>query len=296
MKKGAEYFQQAIEKDPSYALAYSGLADCYSILGVYSVLPSKAMFAKAKAAAVAAVAFDEELAEGHTSLGFIRAYFDWDWPGGEKEFQRALELNPGYWVTPYWYGLTLTSCGRFEDAEQQIRHGMELEPLSPVIMHGAAMNSISAGRYREAVERCLKGLENDPHYFLLRFWLGLAYQMEARYPEATRELETAVDLCGRGVSWVVGALGSAYAAAGNRAKAMGILQELQDRAERETIDFSSFAAIYASLGDVENALTYLEKACDARGMSGVMVNMDPRYAGLRSEPRFQSILQRMNLA
>ncbi len=296
VKKGAEYFQQAIEKDPSYALAYSGLADCYSIMAVYSILPSKATFAKAKAAAVAAVAFDDELAEGHTSLGFIRGYFDWDWPGGEKEFQRALELNPGYWVTPYWYALALTSCGRFEDAEQQIRHGMELEPLSPVIMHGAAMNSISAGRYREAVERSLKGLENDPHHFLLRFWLGLAYQMAARYPEAIRELETAVDLCGRGVSWVVGALGSAYAASGNRAKAMGILQELQDRAERETIDFSSFAAIYASLGDVENALTYLEKACDARGMSGVMVNMDPRYAGLRGEPRFQNILKRMNLA
>jgi serine/threonine protein kinase/tetratricopeptide (TPR) repeat protein len=296
VKKGAEYFQQAIEKDPSYALAYSGLADCYSILGAYSVLPSKAMFAKAKAAAVAAVAFDEELAEGHTSLGFIRAYFDWDWSGGEKEFQRALELNPGYWVTPYWYALTLTSCRRFEDAEQQIRHGMELEPLSPVIAHGAAMNSIAAGRYREAVERSLKGLENDPHSFLLRFWLGLAYQMEARYPEAIREFETAVDLCGRGVSWVVGALGAAYAAAGNRVEAMRILQELQDRAERETIDFSSIAAIYASLGDVENALTYLEKACDGRGMSGVMINMDPRNAGLRSEPRFQNILMRMNLA
>jgi eukaryotic-like serine/threonine-protein kinase len=296
VKKGVEYFQQAIEKDPSYALAYSGLADCYSIVGVYSILPPKAMFAKAKAAAVAAVAFDEELAEGHTSLGFIRAYSDWDWSGGEKEFQRALELNPGYWVTRYWYGIVLTSSGRCEEAEQQIRDGMELEPLSPVIMHGAAMNSIAAGRYREAAERSLKGLENDPHYFLLRFWLGLAYQMETRYPEAIRELETAVDLCGRGVSWVVGGLGSAYAAAGNRAEAMQILQELLDRAQRETIDFSSIAVIYAILGDVENALTSLEKACDARGMSGVMVNMDPRYAALRGEPRFQNILKRMNLA
>ena len=207
MKKGAEYFQQAIEKDPSYALAYSGLADCYSIMAVYSILPSKATFAKAKAAAVAAVAFDEELAEGHTSLGFIRAYLDWDWGGREgipaRPGTESRLLGDAVLVRPY---ADLERA--FEEAEQQIRHGMELEPLSPVIMHGAAMNSISAGRYREAVERSLKGLENDPHYFLLRFWLGLAYQMETRYPEAIRELETAVDLCRRGVSWVVGALGA----------------------------------------------------------------------------------------
>lgn len=296
VRKGAEYFQQAIEKDPSYALAYSGLADCYSILGVYSILPSKEAFAKAKAAAVAAVAFDDELAEGHTSLGFIKAYLDWDWAGGAKEFQRALDLNPGYWVTPYWYGLVLTSSGRFDEAEQQIRYGMELEPLSPVIMHGAAMNSVSAGRYREAEERSLKGLENDPDYFLLRFWLGLAYQMETRYAEAIRELETAVDLCGRGVSWVLGALGGAHAAAGNRGEARQILQELLDRAKQETIDFTSVAVTYTSLGDVENALAALEKACDARGMSGVLVKSDPRLVSLHGEPRFQNVLKRMNLA
>ena len=147
MKKGAEYFQKTIEKDPSYALAYSGLADCYSLLAVLAILPAKEAFARAKAAAVAAVAFDDELAEGHASLGFIRAYLDWDWSGGDKEFQRALELNPGYWVTPYWYGLVLTSRGCFEEAEQQISHALELEPLSPVVMHGAAMNSLGCHRY-----------------------------------------------------------------------------------------------------------------------------------------------------
>ncbi len=296
VKKGAEYFQKAIEKDPSYAIAYSGLADCYSILGVYSILPSKEALAKAKAAAVAAVAFDDELAEGHTSLGFIRAYLDWDWSGGEREFQRALELNPGYWVTPYWYGLMLTSMGRFEEAEQQIRRAMELEPLSSVVMHGAAMNSLTSRRYAEAVERSLKGLENDPHYFLLRFWLGLAYLLEARYPEAIRELQTALDLGGRGVSWGVGSLGHAYAVAGDKAEARRILEELLDRAKRETIDFLSVAVIYAGLGDIEDALISLEKGCDARGMSGVLVKVDPRFDPLRSEPRFQQILRRMNLA
>ncbi len=296
VRKGLEYVQKAIEKDPSYALAYSGLADCYSILGVYSVLPSKDALVRAKAAAVAAVAFDDELAEGHTSLGFIKAYLDWDWSGAEKEFQRALELNSGYWVTPYWYGLMLASIGRFEEAEQQIRHGMELEPLSPTLMHIAAMISFMSRRYAKTVEWSLEGLESNPDYFLLRYWLGLAYLLQVKHAEAISELQTAVDLCRREVSWVVGALGHAYAVSGNQAEALRILEELLDRAKREAIDFISVAAIYAGLGDTENALTSLERACDNRGMSGILVKEDARLDPLRSEPRFQQMLRRMNLA
>ncbi len=296
VKKGIEYFQKAIDKDPGYALAYSGLADCYTILGLFSILPPKEAFAKAKAAAVAAVAFDDELAEGYTSLGFIRVFFDWDWAGGEKEFQRALELNPGYWVTPYWYALVLTSMGRFEEAEQQIRHAVELEPLSSMVMHEAAWNALASHHYAEAVERSLKGLEADPDYFILRHWLGLTYVAQKRYPEAIRELQTAVDLCRRSVSWAVGGLGHAYAVAGNTAEALRILEELLDREKRETIDLSSLAMIYAGLGDTENALLSLEKSCDARGMVAFFTKVDERFDALRSEPRFQQVLKRMNLA
>ena len=296
LKKGVEYFQMAIEKDPSYALAYSGLADCYTILGLFSILPPKEALARAKAAAVAAVAFDGELAEGHTSLAMIRACFDWDWSGAEKEFQRALELNPGYWVTPYWYGLVLTVNGRFEEAEPHIRHAMELEPLSAAVMHEAVWNALASHRYGEAVERSLKGLEIDPDYFILRYWLGLTYTAQKKYPEAIRELEMAVDLCGRGVSWVVGALGHAHAVAGNPAEARRILEELLARAQRETIDFLSVAVIYAGLGDTENALASLEKSCDARGMVALFTKTDERYDALRSEPRFQTVLKRMSLA
>jgi tetratricopeptide (TPR) repeat protein len=142
-----------------------------------------------------------------------------------------------------------------------------LEPLSPVVMHGAAMNSIASRRYGESIERALKGLEVDPEHFLLRHWLGLSYQMEGRYAEAIQEMERAVDICRSGVSWVVGSLAGAYAAAGNRAEALRLLEELLSRAKRETIDFTSVAVVYAILGDLENALTSLEKACDARGMA-----------------------------
>jgi len=296
LKKGAEYFQKAIDKDPGYALAYAGLADCYSIMALFSTLPPKETFARAKAAAVAAVAFDDERAEGHTSLAFIRAYSDWNWSSSEKEFERAWELNPGYWVTPYWYGIVLTSMGRCEEAEQQIRHAMELEPLSPIVMHGAAWNSIASRRYPEAIERSLKGLEIDPDYFLLRHWLGLAYLLEARYPEAIRESQRAVDLCDRAMSWMIGSLGHAYAVAGNQAEALRLLEELLNRAKREEIDSASAALIYTGLGDTENGLRCLEKACETRGISSFFTKVDPRLDALNSEPRFREVLKRMNLA
>jgi len=186
--KGAEYFQKAIDKDPSFALAYSGLADCYSILAIYSILPPRTAFARAKAAAVSAVAFDEELAEGHCSLGFIRAFFDLDWHGSHKAFQRSIELNPSYWVSRYWYALVLSSVGQFDQAEEQIREGMALEPLSPIVMHGAACNSLYARRYDQGIERAMRGLEFDPDYFLLRYWLGIHYSILGEHVKSVPEL------------------------------------------------------------------------------------------------------------
>jgi serine/threonine-protein kinase len=296
VKKGADCFQKAIEEDPSYALAYAGLADCYSILGIYSILPSKEALSKAKAAAAAAVAFDDEMAEGHTSLGFVKAYLDWDRYGAEKEFRRALELNPGYWVTRYWYAILLTSSGRYEEAEEHIRYGMELEPLSPVVLHGAAWNALALQRYNVSIERCMRGLESDPDSFLLRFWLGMVYECQMKYQEAIREFQTAVDLCDAGVSYIVGGLGHAYAVSGNRQEAFRMIEEFLDRAKREAVDLMSVAVIYAGLGDIEQALAFLEKACDARGMTGLLINADPRYNAVRSEPRFQQLLRKMNLA
>jgi len=295
MRKAIDYFQKAIETDPTYALAYAGLADCHSVLGIYSILPTKQALAKAKAAAAAAVAFDEELAEGHTSLGFIKAFLDWDWSTGEKEFQRALELNPAYWVTPYWYALILASMGRLEEAELQIRNGLALEPFSPILMHVAAMICYASQRYEQAAETCREGLESNPDYFLLRFWLGLARLLQGKPAEAISELQKAVDACGREVSWVLGALGHAYAVSGNQTEALQVLEELLDRAKRGAIDYTSVGAIYTALGDTENALASLETACANRGMSGILLKVDPRFDPLRAEPRFQQVLKQMNL-
>jgi len=277
-------------------LAYSGLADCYSILALFSVFPPKEGFARAKAAAAAAIAMDPDLAEGHTSLAFIRAYFDIDWTAADEEYQRALEINPGYWVTPYWYSVALMSRGREREAEEQIGHALELEPLSPAVWHIAALVSLMSCRYGEAEERCLRGLEYDPGYFMLRIWLGMAYQCQEKDAEAVLECEKACDLSA-GVSLAVGALGNAHAAFGNRDEALRLLQQLIEASERQHNGYYQIAVIYAGLGDKENALLWLEKACDGRdGFLPMFVNVDPRLDGLHGEERYQNVLQRLKLA
>jgi len=296
LKKGVEYFQQAIAKDPAYALAYSGLADCHSILALYSVVSPKDGFARAKAAAAAAAAMDPDLAEGHTSLAFIRAYFDCDWAAADEGFQRALEINPGYWVTPYWYSITMVSREREQEAEQQVGHALELEPLSPVVWHVAAFASLMARRYGEAEDRCLRGLEYDPDYFILRLWLGMVYQCQEKHAQAILEFEKVCDLSG-GTSLAVGALGNAHAVLGNRDEALRMLQQLLEGSEREHTNYYAIAVIYAGLGNKEDALFWLEKAREGRdGYLPLVVKVDPRMHGLHGEARYQKVLQRLGLA
>ncbi len=295
MQKAVEYFQQAIEKDAGYALPYAGLADAHTMLTVYGVNSPKQGWARAKAAAAAAVALDPELAEGHASLAFIRAFADWDWANAEEECRRAIELNPDYWVAPYWYAVVLALCGRYEDAERQIRRAQELEPLSPVIMHVAALISILARRYAEAIDRCSKGLEIDPNYPLLRLWLGWALEQESRYEEAIRELEKALQLL-EGEPLAAGVVGHAYAVAGKEAEARRVLRELLELAERRHVDAYAVALIYTGLGEQEQALQWLDKACASRsGWLTLNAKGDPRVDGLRADPRFAGILRRMGL-
>jgi serine/threonine protein kinase/tetratricopeptide (TPR) repeat protein len=295
LAKSADYFQQAIDKDPSFALAYSGLADCYSLLGAYSSLPQREAWARAKAAAVAAVAFDDESAEAHTSLAFVRAFFDWDWNASDKEFRRALELNSGYWVASYWYAMMLCSVKRFDEAEAQIRHGMELEPLSPVMAHCFAMVAHMAGRHEEAIERSLRAIDINPDFFLLRWWLGCAYQCQGKFDNAIAELEKAVAMCDGKISWIVGSLGAAHACAGHRAEALRILEQLKERTQREVVDPTAMIYLYTALGDIDNALAWAERGVTDRGMLPVVIQ-DQRFDPLRPDPRFQAVLRRMNLA
>ena len=295
MQKGLGYFQQAIDRDPEYALAYAGLADCYGMLSLYCVIEPREGWSKAKAAVTAAVTIDPELAEGHTSLGFIKTFADWNWSEAEKEFQLAHKLNSFYWVTPYWYAMHLGMRGKYDQAEQQVTRAQELEPVLPMAIWVGGCVSFAARRFSDAIDRCLKAIELDPNYPLARLWLGIAYQEESRYEEAIREIQKAVELLGF-LPFFSGFLGHAYAVTGNSTEAQKVLDELLAMAGRKHVDAFSVALVYVGLGERDSALDWLEKACDNHsGWLTQMAKNDPRLDGLRLEPRFQRILRRMGL-
>src|SRR5262249_15017824 len=154
-------------------------------------VPPKEGWARAKAMAAAAVALDPELGAGHASLGLIRSFADWDWAGAEEEFRRAIELNPSYWVTPYWYSMVLGFRGRYDEAERQALRAQELEPVLPMVFWVRALNAFRCRHYGETIDLCLKAIEIDPYYPLARAWLGMAYEQESRRDDAIREMEKA---------------------------------------------------------------------------------------------------------
>jgi TolB-like protein/Flp pilus assembly protein TadD len=293
IRKGYRYFQQAIEKDAGYALAYSGLADCYSHLCSFGAIRPKEAWARAKAAAAAAVALDPDLAEAHTSMAFVRAFADWDWESSDREFQHALELDPRYWVAPYWCGVTLIARGRYEEADRWIAKAYKLEPLSPVIAHGAAFHLVVSRRYAEAVQLCLKALDMAPDYPLLRLHLGIAYEQESRYEEATAEFERVFALVA-GEPIAAAPLAHAHAKAGRPQDARRILENLLNQAEARHVDKYSIGLVYAALNEHDLAIDWLGRAAGERCVwFTFMANGDPRLDALRSDPRFVSLLQRM---
>jgi len=293
IRKGYRYFQQAIENDASYALAYSGLADCYSHLCSLGAIAPKEAWARAKAAAAAAVALDPDLAEAHTSMAFVRGFADWDWTNSDQEFEYALELDAKYWLTPYWYGMTHVARARYDEADHWIAKAFELESLSAVIAHGAAYNFLMSRRYTDAIQVCLKAIDIVPDYPLLRMHLGQAYEQESRYEEATAQFEKAVHLLD-GEALAAGPLAHAYASAGNPQKAREILENLVEQAKTRHVDKYSVGLVYIALGMHEAALDWFERAAQERCPWFTFVALgDPRLDGLRSDPRFDELLKLM---
>jgi len=296
IRKGYRYFQQAIENDASYALAYSGLADCYSHLCSLGAIAPKEAWARAKAAAAAAVALDPDLAEAHTSMAFVRAFADWDWENSDQEFEYALHLDTQYWLAPYWYAMTLVARGRYEEADRWIAKAFELEPLSSVIAHGAAYNFLMSRRYSDAIQVCLKAIDIVPDYPLLRMHLGQAYEQESRYEEAKVQFEKAVQLL-EGEALAAGPLAHVYASAGHPQKAREILQALVKQAEGRHVDKYSVGLVHIALGRDEVALDWFERAAQERCPWFSFVAMgDPRLDRLRSHPRFEALLRLMRTA
>jgi TolB-like protein/DNA-binding winged helix-turn-helix (wHTH) protein/Flp pilus assembly protein TadD len=290
-----EHFKRAIEKDPSYAQAYSGLADAYALLGDWQyarMTPGEAL-PRAKAAAIKALELDNTLGEAHTSLAFCLDGFDWDFQSAEKEFRRAIELNPGYATGHHWYAWHLSLLGRNGEAIAEMRRAEDLDPLSLIINADLAELLLIAHFYDDSIRQSRKTIELDPNFGLAHNQLAQAYLQRRMNDEAIAELQKAIQLSG-GSPMCRANLARAYAASGRRAEAVQILSDLKGRSEPGYSHASEIAMIYAALGDPDQAMTWLERGFEERVNPGVLLR--PGFDPLRSDPRFQGLVRRLGLS
>jgi TolB-like protein/DNA-binding winged helix-turn-helix (wHTH) protein/Tfp pilus assembly protein PilF len=294
LKVALAYFNQSIEEDPKYAQAYSGLADTYALLGdwQYAVMTPKEAFPKAKAAAIKALELDNTLGEAHNSLAFILDGFDWDLDSGGKEFQRAIALNPGYATAHHWYAWHLSLLGRYDEAIAEMRKAENLDPLSLIINADLAELLVLAHLYDESIRQSRKTIEMDPNFALAHNQLAQAYLKKHMYDEAVAELQKAVQLSGRSPTCIAN-LARAYVASGKRREAVQLLTELKKRSSPEYSNALEIAMIYASFGDMDQAMNWLEKSYEERFNPGVLLR--PGLDPLRSDSRFQNLVRRVGL-
>jgi tetratricopeptide (TPR) repeat protein len=292
LKKAIMQFQQAIDLDPNYALAYAGLADCYMLLEQYAGVPSSETAAKTRAAAERAIAIDDSLAEGHTSLAF-HYHQTWQWAESEKEFKRAISLNPNYPTAHHWYQILLEALGRNDEAFAEIKRALELDPLSPVLEVNIGEAYVKKGDLDSAMEHAQRLLQLDPNFPLAHHIRGVAYLKQRRYAEAIAEFQQNVtnDRSAFSLSY----LGYASAMAGRRDEAVAVLKELEGMYNKRESLAQYQAAVYAGLGDKDQAFAWLEKGFQARSATLVFVVSDLTFDPLRSDPRYTDLLRRMGL-
>ena len=293
-QKGIEYFELAIETDLTYALAYAGVADCYSFLGWHDFLPSKEVYPRARAAAEKALEIDEALSEAHTSLAFVKYLYDWDWLGAEREFMRAIELNPSYATAHQWYAQYLSSRKRHDEAIAEAKRAQELDPLSLSIIHSMGLVFYQRRQYDLAIEQFQKILEMDPNYVAAHWYLAYPYVQKAMYSEAIAELQKAIDLSGKRDPPLVALLGFAYSYSGERDKAKKVIEELLKLSKQRYVAPCYIVFIYMGLGQKDQAFEWLEKAYEERDDWFIGLKASPMFDGLRSDPRFQDLLDRVN--
>jgi TolB-like protein/DNA-binding winged helix-turn-helix (wHTH) protein/Flp pilus assembly protein TadD len=296
LDKGAEYFQQAISKDPRYAQAYDGLADCYILLAVFGFSSPTESYPRAKEAALKSLEIDGTLAEAHTSLARIKAEYDWDWSGSEREFQRAIELNPSYATAYQWHGSVLATMGRPEEAMANYRRALELDPLSPTINAALGQAFYYTRQYDQAIEQLQKTLELDPNLDFARAFLALAYLQKSMNEEAIAEFEKQV-VTSHGHVWALADLGYAYATAGRGPEAQRMLDQVNQLSRQKFVPADAMAHIYVGRGEKGKAFEWLEKGYERHslGLAGVDLKVDPLWDPLRSDPRFADLLRRVNL-
>ena len=291
MAKARPFFEQAIKKDPRFALAYTGLADNY-VIAADAIIPPREAFSKAKEAALKAIEMDDSLAEAHASLGFVHYHYDWDWAAAEKEFKRAITLNPQSAQSYTLYTHFLSGMGRYDEASKYGARALELDPLSVSNYWFLGWGAIYAGRYDDAIAQFSKASELDPNNPWTRWFLGRSYLFKGMPQRGVEEMETALHLSPDDPLGL-GFVGYAYAVTGRRPDALKILQRLDALGKRRFVSTISRVYVYAGLGDKDKAFEWLEKAYQERSDSLAWFHNDPESKGLRSDPRFAALMRKI---
>ncbi len=295
LQRAAAYFQQAIDKDPGYALAWAGLADCYALYSFYGALSPEESFPKAKEAAAKALEIDDTLAQAHSSLVWVKSMYDWDWPGTEREFKRTIELNPNYATAYHWYAAgPLAAMGRLDEALAMLKRAEEIEPLSPVISTAVGWTLLNARQYDQAIEQLRRVLDMDANFALAHLFLGWAYEQKGMFEEAIAEFQKASSLSG-GWPTIVGALGHAYAVSGQKDRAQNVIAELKQLSRRRYVAPLEIAVIYVALGDKDLTFEWLEKAYRDHSSWLPWLKVDPRFDSLHGDSRYRDLRRRMGL-
>ena len=297
-QRAIEYFQRAIESDPRFALAFTGLADSYISLAVAETLqeaiPPTDAFPKARVAVSRALEVDDSIAEAHASLGHIMFQYDRDWSGAEKEFRRAIELNPSYANAHHWYTLSLMWMGRLDEALKEIRQARAIDPLSLVINSNLGFILAAAHQHALGIEQCRKTLDMDPNFGHAHYRLGQIYVLKGMNQDAIVELKKAIALSGDSPR-ATAELGLAYARLGDTSEALKLLSELRARSRLRYVSPFNMALIYGGLGDTKQTLDWLEMAYKERSPSLNFLTLSPAFDRLRSEPRFTELVKRIGL-
>jgi TolB-like protein/DNA-binding winged helix-turn-helix (wHTH) protein/Tfp pilus assembly protein PilF len=294
LTKAIDYFQLAIEQDPNYALAYAGLADCYSIIGsvIVGTVPALEVAPKARAAALKSLELDNTLAEAQTSLATVRFNYDWDWNAAASGFRRAVELNPSYATAYQRNSLYLMSMGRTSESIAEMNRAHDLDPLSISMNFSLGSRLYLAREYDQAIEQLRNTIDMDPDFVLPHLVLGQAYEQKRMYDQAITELRRAADIS-QSSPPAVAALARAYAVSGRTTEARKLLDQLMEQSKKRYVSPFYVAIVYAGLGENDQALDWIEKAYQDRSNAIVFAKVDPQLDTLRSTPRFQSLLHRL---
>jgi len=294
LKKSIEYFKQAIEKDPQYALAYAGLADSYITVQDYTSTSPKKLYPKAKEAAQRALQIDDSLAEAHTSVAAILFRY-WNWKGAEREYKRAIELNPNYPTAHHWYALLLMYSARFEEAIKEIECARRLDTLSLVINRNVAVVFFYARQYDRAIDALQETFEIDPNFSLTHFTLGMVYLQKSMYDEALAELQKEKVILGGWDHELEHLIGITYARMGKEDKAREVVNDLIRRSEQEYASPFYIAKVYFALEENDQGFRWLNKAYQERDSCLLEIKVDPGFDSVRLDRRFKALLKKVGL-